>query len=71
MEHREGAIPGFTQKYNLKFLMYYEAMSSIEDAIRREKQLKNWHREWKMNLIKSANPEMKDLANEVLGLDAE
>ena len=65
-EHREGVFPGFTKKYNCKYLVYYEALTSIEDAIRREKQLKNWHRDWKIKLIKSANPPMSDLSDEVL-----
>ena len=69
MEHREGKIPGFTQRYKLKYLVYYEEIDSIVDAIAREKQLKNWHREWKINLIKSVNPEMKDLTPTLLGGD--
>ena len=52
----------FTSKYKLTVLVYYEHHESISDAIDREKQLKNWHREWKLNLIKSINPEMEDLA---------
>ena len=71
MEHREGLLPGFTRRYNLKDLIYYEQASGIEDAIRREKQLKNWHREWKLNLIKSVNPDLKDLTHEVLGMNNE
>jgi putative endonuclease len=67
MEHREGKTPGFTQKYRLKYLVYFEELSSIKDAIAREKQLKNWHRDWKINLIKSVNPEMKDLTGGLLG----
>jgi putative endonuclease len=66
-QHREGKIEGFTNRYSLKYLVYYEEAGTISDAIAREKQLKNWHREWKINLIKSMNPEMKDLSNEVLG----
>ena len=66
-EHKQGCIPGFTQRYRLKYLVYYEVHDSMWRAIAREKQLKNWHREWKINLIKSVNPEMKDLSAEVLG----
>jgi putative endonuclease len=66
-EHKNGTLEGFTKKYNVKYLMYYENAGTIDDAIAREKQLKNWHRAWKMNLIKSMNPEMKDLAEELLG----
>ena len=65
-QHRAGEIEGFTKKYRLKYLMYYENAGTMNDAIAREKQLKNWHRAWKINLIKSLNPEMKDLSNEVL-----
>jgi putative endonuclease len=65
-EHKEGLVSGFTKRYKLKYLMYYEDFPSITDAIMREKQLKNWHREWKINLIKSVNPEMKDLNDEIL-----
>ncbi|MDX1672984.1 MAG: GIY-YIG nuclease family protein [Balneolaceae bacterium] len=60
-EHRMGNGSVFTKKYNLVYLVYYEEFKHIERAIDREKQLKNWHREWKFNLIKSKNPEMKDL----------
>lgn len=60
-EHKESIGSKFTEKYKCKYLVYYEQFSNIEDAIRREKQLKNWHREWKINLIKSMNPDLKDL----------
>ena len=66
-QHQAGEIEGFTKRYRLKYLVYYEDAGTMSDAIAREKQLKNWHREWKINLIKSLNPEMKDLSNEVLG----
>ena len=52
LEHKNNLIEGFTKKYNVKKLVYYEECSRVEEAIMREKQLKNWHREWKMNLIK-------------------
>ena len=60
-EHRNKLIEGFTKKYNLTKLVYFETFNRIEDAIRREKQLKNWHKEWKWNLIKTINPNFKDL----------
>jgi putative endonuclease len=63
-EHRNKLVEGFTKKYNLTKLVYIEKHSSIETAIRREKQLKNWHRQWKINLIESVNPEWKDLSFE-------
>ena len=65
-EHQIGFYGGFTKRYRLKYLVYYEHAGTIVEAIGREKQLKNWHREWKINLIKSVNPEMKDLSSEVL-----
>jgi putative endonuclease len=61
-EHRSGLMDGFTEKYKVHKLVYYESTSGIESAIRREKQLKEWHRQWKMTLIESKNPEWKDLA---------
>jgi len=63
-EHKEGLGSAFCRRYNLCDLVYYEQILDIEQAIDREKQLKRWHREWKINLIKSVNPEMKDLAYE-------
>jgi len=69
LEHKKGDIPGFTQRYRLKYLVYYEVATSMYVAIAREKQLKNWHRDWKINLIKSTNPKMEDLSKEVLGED--
>ncbi|MDA9057324.1 GIY-YIG nuclease family protein [Flavobacteriaceae bacterium] len=51
----------FTAKYNLKLLVYYEEFQYVLDAIAREKQLKNWHREWKINLIESENPDWANL----------
>ena len=66
-QHRAGEIEGFTKRYRLKYLVFYEDAGTMNDAIAREKQLKNWHRDWKINLIKSMNPEMKDLSYEILG----
>ena len=61
-EHRNGFNRGFTKKYYLKYLVYFEETYDIMVAIDREKQLKRWHRPWKINLIRSVNPDMKDLA---------
>ncbi|MCB9211115.1 MAG: GIY-YIG nuclease family protein [Ignavibacteriales bacterium] len=61
-EHKNQLIEGFSKKYNLNKLVYYEIYSEINDAIKREKQLKNWHREWKINLIESLNPNWDDLS---------
>jgi len=60
-EHKNKLVEGFTKKYNLNKLIYYEMTEDISSAIEREKQLKNWHRDWKINLIKSFNPMWKDL----------
>ena len=61
-EHKNKVIKGFTNKYNVNKLVYFELTDSIESAIKREKQLKRWHREWKLNLIKENNPDFKDLS---------
>ena len=61
-EHKNKVVEGFTEKYNVDKLVNYETTDSIESAIKREKQLKNWHRQWKINLIKQGNPEFKDLS---------
>ncbi len=60
-EHKEGTGSSFTTKYKVTDLVYFEEFIDINEAISREKQLKNWHREWKINLIKEMNPEMTDL----------
>lgn len=60
-QHKNKIIPGFTSKYNLNKLVYFEQYEEIYNAISREKQIKNWHREWKMNLIKTKNPDFIDL----------
>lgn len=64
-EHRYEKGSKFTTRYNCFDLIYYEVHPTIEAAIDREKQLKRWHKEWKLNLIKSVNPELKDLSIEV------
>jgi putative endonuclease len=61
-EHKNKLVEGFTKKYNLNKLIYYEMTEDISSAIEREKQLKNWHRDWKINLINSFNPTWKDLS---------
>ena len=65
-QHKRGIIEGFTKKYKLKKLLYFEEFDDIENAISREKQLKNWHREWKLKLIKSTNPDFEDLFKKIL-----
>ena len=60
-EHKNKFGEGFTQKYNVHDLVYYEVTESVEGAIAREKQLKKWNREWKVRLIEKGNPDWKDL----------
>ncbi len=62
LEHKAGVGSEHTKKYKLKCLMYFEKSPSIQEAIAREKQMKNWHKEWKWNLIKENNPSLEDLA---------
>jgi len=64
-EHKNKFVEGFTNKYNIDKLVYYEITENIESAIAREKQLKNWHHEWKVNLIKEFNPNLKDLFDDL------
>ena len=61
-QHRESAQPGFTKRYAVHQLARYELYADMPTAIAREKQLKRWHREWKLNLIESDNPDWHDLA---------
>jgi putative endonuclease len=61
-EHKQKLIPGFTQKYNITKLVYFEETSDVNTAISREKQIKGWLREKKITLIESMNPEWKDLS---------
>jgi putative endonuclease len=60
-EHKEGFIKGFTSRYKVHKLVYYEFYDYIEDAIAREKQVKEWKRVWKIELIKKMNPDWRDL----------
>ena len=60
-EHKEGLIEGFTKKYQVKKLVYFEATNNVEVALNREKEIKKWRREKKLALIKSLNPALRDL----------
>ncbi len=62
-QHTQGLIEGFTKKYNVKLLVYYEMHENMELAIRREKQIKEWQRLWKVRLIEQMNPEWRNLFN--------
>jgi len=60
-QQRQGVIDGFTKRYGLKTLVWFEAHPTMESAIRREKRLKNWHRDWKIDLVNAFNPQWDDL----------
>lgn len=64
-EHKNELTEGFTQKYDIKNLVYYEIYDDAETAIRREKLLKKWNRVWKMRVIEEMNPEWKDLYDDI------
>jgi putative endonuclease len=61
-EHQIGAVPGFTRKYGVKMLVWYEQHETRETAFQRERQIKRWNRAWKLQLIERFNPNWKDLA---------
>jgi putative endonuclease len=65
-EHREGLVQGFTKKYRVKRLVFYEPHDTALAAIQREKNIKHWSREWKIDLIVSMNPEWHDLYDEIV-----
>jgi putative endonuclease len=65
-EHKHNAVDGFTKKYNVHKLVYYETYKDVEEAILREKQMKKWNRKWKVRIIEENNPEWKDLYNEII-----
>ncbi len=60
-QHKSGAVDGFTKQYAVSRLVYYEAYVSIDEAIRREKRMKKWNRQWKIELIEKGNPDWVDL----------
>ena len=63
-EHRNKLVDGFTRKYNVSKLVYYEVTDNVQSAIAREKQIKGWLRSKKIELIESFNPQWKDLSEE-------
>jgi putative endonuclease len=65
-EHKEGLIEGFTKRYNLKYLVYFEETEDVNSAIQREKNLKTWLRKWKIELIEVSNPDWKDLYQDII-----
>ena len=66
-EHKNHLVKGFTSTYNLDKLVFFEQTEDVIAAITREKQLKNWKRQWKIDLIEQHNPDWRDLYSEILG----
>ncbi len=67
-EHKQEKVDGFTKKYNLKRLVYFEPFYYVKNAIYREKQLKGWRRQWKIDLIEKKNVRWLDLYEEIFGV---
>ncbi len=65
-EHKNNLVDGFTKKYDIHTLVYFETFEDIEEAIKREKQLKKWNRKWKLDLIEKGNPEWEDLYEQII-----
>src|ERR1035438_8018484 len=66
-QHKEKVVDGFSSKYGLNKLLFFELHDSMEEAILREKRLKKWNRAWKLRLIKGMNPELNDLFENIAG----
>jgi len=66
-QHKADTVDGFTKKYGVHILVYYEMFTSMRSAILREKQMKEWHRPWKIKVIETANPTWRDLFNDITG----
>jgi putative endonuclease len=64
-QHRDDLLPGFTQRYGVKTLVWYESHDSRDSAFRRERQLKKWNRAWKLALIEQKNPQWRDFWSEI------
>jgi len=65
-EHRDGLVEGFTKGYHVKMLVYFEEHEDVNEAIKREKQVKRWARAWKIELIRQKNPDWRDLFEEIV-----
>ncbi len=65
-EHKSGSIEGFTKKYSVDKLVYFESTTDVNDAIAREKRLKKWKRQWKIDLIEKSNSDWRDLSDDFL-----
>jgi putative endonuclease len=66
-KHRSGSVHGFTKRYGIHRLVYFEVHDRLDEAIRREKQIKKWNREWKIDLIEESNPSWRDLWPTIIG----
>ena len=64
-QHRAGDIAGFTRKHGIKLLVWFEQHATMDSAILREKRIKKWARDWKLELIEAANPDWRDLAEDI------
>lgn len=64
LEHKQKVVEGFTAKYNVNILVYFEEFNNSEDAILKERQMKKWKRAWKLKLIEKENPNWDDLSKE-------
>jgi putative endonuclease len=68
-EHKQGLFDGFTKKHHTQLLVYFEESNDIQAALAREKQLKRWHRDWKLQLIEKNNLQWEDLSEKLFSLD--
>jgi putative endonuclease len=66
-EHKHDLADGFTRRYGVKMLVWYELTTDISSAIQREKQIKKWNRLWKLRLVDQGNPEWRDLYSDIVG----
>ena len=65
-DHKSNVIQGFTEKYGVHNLVHYELYTDVHDALTREKRLKKWKRQWKINLIETKNPDWRDLYEQII-----
>ena len=66
-DHKQGTLVGFTREYGVKVLVWYDFLETVEETIKREKQMKEWKRAWKIDLIEKLNPTWRDLFEEACG----
>jgi putative endonuclease len=65
-QHKNGFVEGFTKQHQVHYLVWFEVHESMVEAIAREKRIKRWHRDWKVNLIQAMNPQWRDLYSEIV-----